>query len=102
MEEILARRGVSMVKRVKRQAKAKKRAIPLSRKMESANRKASWDAYKGLQKQVDKAWSKLRADVLKNANPQTLMRDRNQLLLLLGECNYMTRECMRIIDRKNR
>lgn len=42
-----------------------------------------------------KAWAKLRSDIKRHANPQTIMRDHNNLLLLLGECNYMTRECMR-------
>lgn len=65
-----------------------------------ANKKAQWSAYKEMQKQVDRAWAKLRANVKRKASPQTLIRDKNNLLLLLGECNYMARECMRVSRRR--
>ena len=91
-----------MVRRVRRKVKVKKvkmKRTATKRQREpaaSANQKAYWAAYKDLQKRVDKAWLKLKSDVKKKAAPQVLIRDKNHLLLLLGECNYMTRECMRI------
>lgn len=59
------------------------------------NHAAHWKTYKDLQRKVDQAWEKLQEDVRKKASPDVLLRNKNQLLLLLGECNYMARECMR-------
>jgi len=60
-----------------------------------ANRNALWQAYRDLQKRADEAWAKFRNDVSNHANSEVLVQDNNQLLLLLGECDYMARECMR-------
>ena len=38
---------------------------------------------------------RLKANVKRNANAHELTKDKNDLLLLLGECNYMVRECVR-------
>lgn len=102
-----------MVKRRGPKAKAKKRANrPTRRKTvrrkaapkaadvsylaAAKNQKAQWDVYRELQKKADEAWAKLRADVHKKADPAVLLQDRNHLMLLLGECNYMAGECMRM------
>ncbi len=61
----------------------------------SSNHESHWATYRQLQQKVDEAWARLEADVQKNASPEILMRDKNHLLLLLGECNYMANECMR-------
>ncbi len=66
------------------------------------NRKAQWKAYQELQIKADEAWEKLRRDVEKNAKSDVLIQDNNHLLLLLGECNYMARECMRIAGQGKR
>lgn len=66
------------------------------------NRKAQWKAYQELQARADKAWEKLRQHVKKNAQSDILWKDRNDLLLLLGECNYMARECMRMANRSKK
>ena len=63
------------------------------------NRNAQWKAYRQLQMQADRAWEKFRSDVKSNARSDILVRDNNQLLLLLAECNYMARECMRIANK---
>ena len=63
------------------------------------NRNAQWKTYRELQMQADRAWEKFRDDVRINAQSNILIRDNNQLLLLLGECNYMARECMRIAGK---
>lgn len=63
------------------------------------NRAAHWKAYHELQTKADKAWEKFRADVRKNARSDILIRDQNHLRLLLAECNYMARECMRMASK---
>jgi hypothetical protein len=60
------------------------------------NQKALWKAYQSLQARADKAWKKFRGDVRKNAKSDVIVKDQRNLLLLLGECNYMARECMRL------
>jgi hypothetical protein len=66
------------------------------------NKKAQWKAYRDLQMRADKAWEKFRKDVKKNARSDILIRDHNHLLLLLGECNYMARECMRMAAKRKK
>jgi hypothetical protein len=83
-------------KAIKRKVVKKKRSKKTATKSSISNRKTLWAAYRELQKKVDKAWSKLKSNVNRKAKPQVLIRDKNQLLLLLGECNYMARECTRL------
>lgn len=64
-----------------------------------ANKAAHWKAYRELQKQIDTTWKNLQADVRRKASPDVLIQNKNHLLLLLGECNYMTRECMKLSDK---
>lgn len=80
-------------RRVSRKAKTS------AKKSLSTNKSAHWEAYNELQKRVDKAWDKLQADVKRKASPSVLIRNKNHLLLLLGECNYMARECMRFSSK---
>lgn len=80
----------------------KKNPKTSSRKSARVNTKAQWAAFKTLQRRVDQAWSKLKSDVKRKAAPKVILRDRNQLLLLLGECNYMSRECKRLSTRNKR
>ena len=94
-----------MVKRKKTRKVVKrkvKRAKGAAVKASAFNRKAYWKAYKELQMRADKAWEKFRADVKKNARSDVLIKDHNHLLLLLGECNYMARECMRISAKRKK
>jgi len=68
------------------------------------NNSSHWATYRDLQKRAEKALAKLRSDVKKKASPSTLLKDKNALLLLLGECNYMARQCMRVAssdEKKN-
>ena len=83
------------VKRKKAHGKKMKKK-GASKQSAKINRAAYWTAYRDLQKKVDHAWTKLRSDVARKAKPQILIKDKNHLLLLLGECNYMARECMRL------
>lgn len=66
------------------------------------NKKALWKAYQELQIRADKAWEKFRDDVKKNARSSVLVKDHNDLLLLLGECNYMARECTRLAEKSKK
>jgi len=86
-------------KRKSPKRRAVRRKKPSSRKSLAKNKQAHWKAFKQLEKRANQAWTKLRADIKRKASPQVILRDRNQLLLLLGECNYMTRECMRCAIR---
>ncbi len=88
-------------KRAAPRKSAAKRKAP--QKAPLSNYAAHWKTYKDLQKKVDLAWQKLQEDVRKKASPDVLMRNKNHLLLLLGECNYMASECMRCsMDAKKR
>jgi alcohol dehydrogenase class IV len=100
-------------KTVKRRVASKKKAPARKRRKVSAkvvelrkevkiNESAQWTAYQQLQRQIERAWHQLRTDVEHNANPHELIRDKNELLLLLGECNYMASECMRVNAKKKR
>lgn len=62
----------------------------------SLNRKALWKSYEQLEMQTQKAWKKLRRDIERKAPMEVLINDRNQLTLLLGECEYMIREYTRL------
>ena len=79
--------------------KARKEPRPIALKEEQSmekSQKANWTVYQGLHKQALQAWEKLKHDVDSRAAPDILIRDRHNLLLLLGECNYIAGECMRI------
>lgn len=80
-------------KSVKRKVKinTKTSAIAAAKK----NKTAQWSTYKNLEKKAEQALAKLRSDVKKKAKPEVILKDKNALLLLLGECNYMARQCMR-------
>lgn len=101
------KRKTRAVKKRSAAKNAKKRKRPSAKRKKvaagsslTANRKAHWEAYKHLQTRCEKALAKIKADVRRKAKPAVILRDRNQLLLLLGECNYMARECMRFEHNK--
>lgn len=83
----------------RRKKVTRRKAKKISAKSSAFNHKAQWKAYRELQMRADKAWDKFRADVKKKARSDILIRDHNHLRLLLGECNYMARECMRIASK---
>lgn len=84
----------SVKKSVPKKAAPKRKAAPSLKS--PSNHNSHWETYRNLQKKVDEAWEKLQASVKKKAKPEILIREKNHLLLLLGECNYMARECMRL------
>ena len=104
-----SRKTKSPVKRAAKKRKTKRSAVRTKRASKKRNfektsppmnKQAHWAAYRELQKRVDKAWDKLQADVQRKASPDILVRNKNELLLLLGECNYMARECMQLSSKE--
>lgn len=94
----MAIRKTKSVKKKSWAVKPKKTVKKSPRKKVSAssqttNKKAHWAAYRELQKKVDLAWDKLKQDVKKKVSTNILTKHKNHLMLLLGECNYMAREC---------
>lgn len=53
--------------------------------------------YEYLEKEIEKTLSALRKDV-KKRDPAAIQRQRDNLLFLLGECDYMAQECTRCIQ----
>ncbi len=47
-----------------------------------------------LEKKLDNAFVQLKKDIYKNKGLKTIQKDKNEIVLLLGECNYLTRECL--------
>ena len=76
--------------------KTQTEAVDTPLEIAKKNRAALWAVYRDLQKKADIAWSKLRTDVQRKASSEVLLEDRNNLMLLLGECNYLAGECMRM------
>lgn len=87
----------------------KSHAKPLSSKKISSSKKrccdkdllnpqTQWDAYQAIEGQIYAAWKNLEHDVARGAHPSVLLEDRNRLMLLLGECNYLAREWMSWAD----
>ncbi|PIS01519.1 MAG: hypothetical protein COT84_01735 [Chlamydiae bacterium CG10_big_fil_rev_8_21_14_0_10_35_9] len=55
-----------------------------------------FNAYLAMQKKVQKANQKLTTDFKrKNMNWKKVFDDSKDLLLLLGECNYLMKECQK-------
>lgn len=91
------------VRKAKSRKVAKKRTKMTPKKKAGAfNRNAYWKAFKALEARADKAWKKFQAGVKKKADPATMLRHRNELLLLLGECNYMAKECSRLAAKNKK
>ena len=73
-----------------------------SRKAIASNKQSHWVAYQNLEEKIGKAFTTLRSNIRKKASPKTINSNKNELLLLLGECNYMARECMRCEKKTKR
>ncbi len=92
-----SRKSAKRTKRSTRKSAKKRSAKSSTRKASSlSNRKSHWAVYRDLQKRVDYAWNKLKTDVKRQAPPNIIMQDRQNLFLLLGEVNYMAGEYERM------
>lgn len=90
--------------KTKARKSAKKRSTSLSNASPAAsakaNQRAQWKIYRQLHAQVQKAWAKLKSDVEERSHPK-IVADHKHLLLLMGECNYMLQECIRLRDQQS-
>ncbi|MDE3055738.1 MAG: hypothetical protein KGI80_03485 [Verrucomicrobiota bacterium] len=64
------------------------------------NREAEWETMRYLQHSMESAWKKFSTDIKNRASIEVLTEDRNKLLILLGECNYMIREYRNLQEGK--
>lgn len=46
-----------------------------------------------MERKLEKAYKKMREHMLKNASLEILQKDTHELMLLLGETNYLAKEC---------
>jgi DNA-binding transcriptional MocR family regulator len=86
----------------KKKVVAAKKAAPKKKtaaKKLSTNASTHLQAYKNLEKRLEDALEKLCCDVEKK-NKKAIAKDRSDLMLLLGECNYMERECAKCMEKK--
>jgi hypothetical protein len=96
-----AKRKTSRKTAVKR---AKPRKTAEMKAAEDTNRQALWHTYRDLQNRVNQALDKLSYHFQTRAAPEILIQDKQELLFLLGECNYMARTCeeLELSGRKSR
>ena len=83
-----ATRRKVLKKRVKKTAKK-----PVANKRKKSSKKPIWAAHvEQMQTKIDNALVKLEKDIKRKAPYKTIEADNNELLMLLGECNYIVRE----------
>ena len=67
-------------------------------------KKSKLDPYqkmlKDMEKKLSSSYKKLSSNMLKNAPLKTLQKDAHELMLLLGETNYLAKECKRMKKKK--
>jgi hypothetical protein len=95
------KRHSTSVKR-KAKSKAKKASAKMTPKKKAGafNRKSYWKAFKDLEARADAAWKKFQSSVKNKAPQSEIAKNRSDLLLILGECNYMAQECARLQELK--
>jgi hypothetical protein len=57
--------------------------------------------YSQMEKKLAKCYENLRQDMLKHASLETLKNDTHELMLLLGETNYLAKECRKLQNRES-
>lgn len=55
-----------------------------------------------MEKKLDKTYTKLNKHLQQNARFEIIEKDNKDLLLLLGECNFIARECQRINNEEDK
>jgi len=65
-----------------------------------AKRKQSINPYQKvlgeMEKKLNKSFQKMSKNMLKKTPLKTMQKDMHELMLLLGETNYLAKECTRI------
>lgn len=57
------------------------------------------DEFIDLQGKLDKAYKQLKKDVENKSDMKKIQKDYNEFVLLLGEINFVTKECWRIQNK---
>lgn len=55
-----------------------------------------------MEKKLDKSYNKLSNHLAKKARFEIIEQDNKELLLLLGECNFIARECQKCIGEEDK
>lgn len=74
----------------------KRRSSPKASGKEAFSLQSPLRTYKHLEKEIEKTWLELRKEI-KKKNHAAIEKRKDDLLLLLGECNYMAQECTRCL-----
>jgi hypothetical protein len=75
-----------------KKAKKVKKVIKKKIKKVKSSRKIWEPKFKEMKNKIDKALKKLKSDIEKKQPIEMIEQDNNELLLLLGQCNYLVRE----------
>ena len=94
----MALKRKTTTKKAKTKPRTQKRVDKDSKANVAEVRKAHFKTYRELKKKIELAFGRLRRDVEKKAPTSRIVKDRNELLLLLGECNYLTNEYLRYLE----
>ena len=57
-------------------------------------------ALEEMEKKLNKSYRKLACDIKKKAPITTIKKDSHDLLIHLGECNYLMQECKKIAKKR--
>lgn len=68
----------------------------ISKKIRPIKRSLLQNPLIDLEKRITKSYKKLSSHILKNAPYKTLQKESAELMILLGEANYLAKECKRI------
>ena len=53
-----------------------------------------------IEKRITKSYKNLSSHILKNSPYKTLKKESQELMMMLGEANYLAKECKRIKSKK--
>jgi len=70
----------------------KKKAIKKTKTLKKSPKKLWEPMFNESKIKIEKALKKLKTDIEKRESIEIIEQDNNELLLLLGECNYLVRE----------
>lgn len=79
--------------RTKSKRSTAKRRFIIRKQGEKVSPMSYFNAMNRLEKKINNACERLTNHIRKNANISAIRKDRNQIALLLGECNYIARQC---------
>jgi len=80
-------------KKILKKATKKTAKKPKAKKRKKTTKKPIWASHvEKMQNKIDTALKKLEKDIKRKAPYKVIEEDNNELLMLLGECNYIVRE----------